>query len=352
MTGPSVRYQVFVSSTYEDLREERQQVTQAILEANSFPSGMELFPASDDNQWELIRRVIEECDYYVVIVGGRYGSVASSGKSYTEMEYDYAVSCGIPVLGFVKDNLEDIPAKFVESDADKLQKLRTFREKVMSRSCRKFKDPHELGMLVMKSLMHEIRVRPQTGWVKASEARSPEDRRREDQLRKDLEEAENKIAGLERKLRDRSVLTDEIHEEDLAQGDDIFVMHIGYRDNQKKYVSREVELAWDEIFQVIGPSMYGYILKKTTSYNAPTGRYPFEDELENYIRRKVVNESQNRKIDLQQYQIDKIVFQFKELGLICFHEQENDAGDVFRGITLTERGEKKLAELKTEKRTY
>ena len=30
---PQVRYQVFVSSTYEDLREERQQATQAILEA-------------------------------------------------------------------------------------------------------------------------------------------------------------------------------------------------------------------------------------------------------------------------------------------------------------------------------
>jgi len=39
-----VRYQVFVSSTYEDLREERQQATQAILEAGCFPSGMETFP--------------------------------------------------------------------------------------------------------------------------------------------------------------------------------------------------------------------------------------------------------------------------------------------------------------------
>ncbi len=64
--NPQVRYQVFVSSTYEDLREERQQATQAILEAGSFPSGMELFPASDDTQWDLIKSVIEEADYYVV----------------------------------------------------------------------------------------------------------------------------------------------------------------------------------------------------------------------------------------------------------------------------------------------
>src|ERR1700746_1817796 len=109
-----VRYQVFVSSTYADLREERQQATQAILEAGCFPSGMELFPASDDTQWELIKRVIEETDYYVVIVAGRYGSLGPEGRSYAEMEYDYAVEKGIPVLGFVRENIGDIPSNHVE----------------------------------------------------------------------------------------------------------------------------------------------------------------------------------------------------------------------------------------------
>jgi hypothetical protein len=101
-----IRYQVFVSSTYDDLREERQQATQAILEAGYFPSGMELFPASDDTQWELIKRVIEESDCYVVIVAARYGSLGPEGRSYTEMEYDYAVERGIPVLGFVRPDLD------------------------------------------------------------------------------------------------------------------------------------------------------------------------------------------------------------------------------------------------------
>ena len=45
------RYQVFVSSTYMDLREERQEVIQALLELDCIPSGMELFPASDETQW-------------------------------------------------------------------------------------------------------------------------------------------------------------------------------------------------------------------------------------------------------------------------------------------------------------
>lgn len=57
------RYQVFVSSTYENLLEPRQEVMQALLELDCIPAGMELFPAADDDQWTLIKRVIEDCDY-------------------------------------------------------------------------------------------------------------------------------------------------------------------------------------------------------------------------------------------------------------------------------------------------
>src|ERR1700730_2626217 len=69
------RYQVFVSSTYDDLREERSEVMRALLELDCIPSGMELFPAADEDQWTLIKEVIDDCDYYVVIIGGRYGSL-------------------------------------------------------------------------------------------------------------------------------------------------------------------------------------------------------------------------------------------------------------------------------------
>ncbi len=47
------KYQVFVSSTYKDLSEERQEVMQALLELDCIPVGMELFPAADDDQWTL-----------------------------------------------------------------------------------------------------------------------------------------------------------------------------------------------------------------------------------------------------------------------------------------------------------
>jgi hypothetical protein len=54
------------------------------------PIGMELFGSADEETWEVIKREIAECDYYVVILADRYGSTAPDGQSYTEKEYDYA----------------------------------------------------------------------------------------------------------------------------------------------------------------------------------------------------------------------------------------------------------------------
>ena len=275
-----IRYQVFVSSTYDDLRAERQQATQAILEAGYFPSGMELFPATDDTQWELIKRVIEESDYYVVILGGKYGSIGPAGLSYTEMEYDYAVSNNLPVLGFVRSNIENVPSKFVETDSEKLVKMEAFRAKVMSRTCRKFSDPLELGMAVMKSLMHETRVRPRIGWVRADQARSEEDKARERKLEQSLEVAERRIKKLERQVRDGRVLADDIDRDQIQQGNDEFQFLVFFQDEMKNYVSEYISVPWDDIFRTIAPPMYGYIIRKVQARD----HYIFEESLEEYLR--------------------------------------------------------------------
>jgi hypothetical protein len=98
------RYQVFISSTFTDLKEERQAVLKAILELNHMPAGMELFPATDNTAWELIEDIIEGSDYYVLIIGGRYGSLDETGIGFTEKEYDYAVSLKKPVIPLFHEN--------------------------------------------------------------------------------------------------------------------------------------------------------------------------------------------------------------------------------------------------------
>jgi hypothetical protein len=54
--------------------------------------GMELFRAADDQPLNLLRRVIDECNYYIMFITGRCGSIDKEGIGFTEMERDYAIS--------------------------------------------------------------------------------------------------------------------------------------------------------------------------------------------------------------------------------------------------------------------
>src|SRR3954464_8254349 len=103
------KFQVFVSSTRDDLYKERDAAMKAILEIGHIPVGMEMFSAADDDSWTLIKRQIDESDYYIVVTAYRYGSTAPDGFSYTEKEYDYACGIGMPVLGFVIDDSASWP---------------------------------------------------------------------------------------------------------------------------------------------------------------------------------------------------------------------------------------------------
>lgn len=127
------KYQVFISSTYADLVEERKKVLDILLMADCIPAGMEAFVATDSEQFEVIKKVIDLCDYYVLIIGKRYGSInETTGISYTEMEYDYAIDKGIPVLVFALDDSVNVSAEKEESDPKKIKKLREFRTRALS----------------------------------------------------------------------------------------------------------------------------------------------------------------------------------------------------------------------------
>lgn len=127
----TTRYQVFLSSTFTDLKEERAEVIQALWELDCIPTGMEAFLASNLSQWDIIRRVIDECDYYILIIGGRYGSLTAEGMSYTEKEYHYAKALGLPVLAFVHGAPEKIEVGKTEDSSELRAKLDSFRRKVM-----------------------------------------------------------------------------------------------------------------------------------------------------------------------------------------------------------------------------
>ena len=79
------KLQVFISSTYENLKAERQAAVMAILEFGHIPAGMELFAAGDAEQLKVIKRWIDESDVFLLILGREYGSIEPiSNKSYIQ----------------------------------------------------------------------------------------------------------------------------------------------------------------------------------------------------------------------------------------------------------------------------
>src|SRR5882757_10073220 len=122
-------YQVFVSSTYLDLVEERQAAIKAVVDLGHMPSGMEGFPAIDMGQLQYIKTVINQCDYYILIVGDRYGSLAPDGISFTEKEYRYAVKRRLKVIAFVKEQADSSTLE-ENMNPQQLKRYLAFREEV------------------------------------------------------------------------------------------------------------------------------------------------------------------------------------------------------------------------------
>jgi hypothetical protein len=208
------RYQVFISSTFTDLVDERREVIEALLEMDAIPAGMELFAAGNTDQWTLIKQVIDQCDYYLIIVGGRYGSISAEGVSYTEMEYDYAVEKGIPVMGFVHSNPALIPAGKSELDSAARTRLDAFRDKVRQRIIKEYSTPAELGGVVSRGLIKLQRDYPRSGWVRGDLAMTPETQARIADLRAEV--AELRQAAAEQSEGDPLPKL-----EGLASGDDL-----------------------------------------------------------------------------------------------------------------------------------
>lgn len=172
------RLQVFISSTYTDLKAERQAAVEAILKAGHIPAGMELFAAGSQSQMEIIKHWIEESDVYMLILGGRYGSIEpNSGLSYIEVEYDYAVSLGRPIFAVVI-NEAALDRKVKEHGAavletDRARELRAFREKVLTRHSAFFDDAKDIKLSVHESLPDLERQYNLTGWISGAEVKDP-----------------------------------------------------------------------------------------------------------------------------------------------------------------------------------
>ncbi len=199
------KYQIFISSTYEDLKEERKKVEDTILSMYQFPIGMEMFSAADEKQWEIIKETIDSSDYYILIIGHRYGSVIKEGEyagiSYTQKEFRYALEKKIPVLAFFIDNSVSITPEKMEQDINKKKKLEKFKDEVKTgRLVEWWENKYDLANKVTNALNKQISRKDRPGWIRTQSLETDNLQRKIVELNKTVEELDENKEELQKKI--------------------------------------------------------------------------------------------------------------------------------------------------------
>ncbi|QGM45546.1 DUF4062 domain-containing protein [Methylocystis heyeri] len=243
------RYQIFVSSTYVDLKEERERVIYELTKTGLIAVGMEQFRATDEEQMEYIRPQIDDTDYYILIIKGRYGSLAPDGLSYTHKEYLYARKKGIPVHAFLYKDINNLKFGEMDNSVDLIDKLNKFRDELSSQRIVDFwETTDDLVWKVKDSINSSIRRRPGIGWIRGDQAMDlnvykelEAARKTIDQLRNQVTQSENAAVSFPK---------------DTSSGADLYNIRCVSFLNGREYENFSFSMSWDEIFMFFIEHIY------------------------------------------------------------------------------------------------
>lgn len=340
MIAVDKRYQVFVSSTFEDLQEERKEVMQALLELDCIPAGMELFPASNDDQWTLIKRVIDDCDYYLLIVGGKYGSTNEEGISYTQMEFEYALQTGKPIISFLHKFPEKISAGKSEQDPEKKEKLEEFKTIVKKKLIKYWENPENLGSVVSRSMVRLIKDFPAEGWVKSNSAVDEESLKEISRLQKENKELQERLQAIATEPPKGSA--------NLSQGEDLVKIGLSFSATDKQSHIRynctaPIEVSWNSLFETIAPHMINECTESKMSSALNDLIKSYSKEISQREKFKHLSNFTNFTIDIDSYNLVKV--QLRALGLICLSSKKKSTTDTNTYWTLTPYGDYVMTQL-------
>lgn len=246
------KYQVFISSTYKDLKDERIAVLNGLLMLGFIPIGMEAFVANDAEQFEVIKKSIDTCDAYILIIGRRYGSTNKlTGLSYTEMEYNYATSKNMPIFVFALNDDIELTTKYkIETDEIKMNKLNEFKTRALeNRMGAIYNNADDLKAKVIAALS-KFQFKT-NGWV-----RSKIDIEELIIEKEDIEKELEILKCDNERLKEEIDLINNYRKNDLASLDDNVVIRYTYYVNSQKHAS-SVNITWGEIFSKVAIKMIG-----------------------------------------------------------------------------------------------
>jgi len=336
-------------------------VVSALLQMEAFPAGMELFPAADENAWALITEVIDDSDYYLLVIGGKYGSIDPETElSFTEKEYDYAIEVGKPVMAFLHADPDEIPLGKSEKDDATRKKLEAFRGKVEAEKLVKYwSNADELAAQVTLSFASLRKRHPSVGWVRGDAGASPETLAELNDLRKQLAEADAHRADAQTGPPPGA--------ETLVQGEERTEFAFSYSASISMpgdYTSRtiiyegtiEAEISWDDLFSCVAPDLLHEASEKTmkSRFDAMLTEELEQDAIQaawlEAEQQGEPIEERGARVFIRLEDFKTVVVQLRALGLIEKSDRPRSVKDTATYWTLTPFGDEHLTQLRALRR--
>lgn len=251
------RYQVFVSATYLDLIQERAMVMQGLMALGCLPVGMDMH-STGAGAWPTIKKLIDDCDYYLLLLGSRYGSLSPSGVSYAHMEYVYATTKQKPILVLLHEAPDSRPRELQETTAEGKVKFQDFRNTLLKGLHARWNNPKDLDLALKRHLPALIQNRPMPGWVRAGVAGGAEQER-------ELSALHQRVVDLEGE-REQWLSLQARSQGELAFGDDEFELLYAckaYAGGNCEAMSVRGRMSWKQIFQAVAPFLLEPISEET-----------------------------------------------------------------------------------------
>lgn len=313
------RYQVFISTTYPDMQTARQAMMLPLMDADMVPMSMDLHLEDSHSLMPVAQRMIDDCDYFVVLLGGRYGALSPLGLSFSHREYIFAATKRKPVLALIHDQPHTLPEGAREPTREGQVRrddfARLLENKVPSY---RWREESELAGLVSKVMPEMMRQYPAQGWVRGGggPAGGSSD---------DARALRARIAVLEKEREEllggsRSVARN------LARGSDRVTLDYScnvYEGGDCKLAMTRRELDWDRVFACVAPLMLN-----------PVAEPVMQKALEDYIARQALDDVTPtfpkahavRNVVLAGHAFNQVKVHLRALGLIAKTLEKDNRG--------------------------
>ena len=278
-------------------------------------------------------------------VQNSYGSTNDEGKSYTQMEFEYALETGKPIISFLPKKPEDIPCGKSEKDPEKQQKLETFKTLVQKKLVKYWESPEQLGSIVSRSMIKLIKDFPAEGWVRVGSAV-------DEKSVKEIAKLQRENESLKEQL--KTIATQApIGTEALSQGNDQIEIKYHFNANDKRgYQSytcdNEESYSWNELFSYVAPQM----INECTDSAFRAGLSKYIEDNNNWEDKSEFSKLKDaRNFAISQESFGLIKVQFRALGLITSGEKKRSTTDKQTYWKLTPYGDYMMTQLLAIKRS-